>query len=95
MRVAASGIRYTGIGYMRDAYRMPILPGHEGAGIVEAIGDYVQWEWEKKGHELKYAYEHLPLLQSPRPTGQEWTQRLRFTALEMSVLCTEVYTGAA
>ena len=41
IRMAASGICHTDISTMRDARACPVILGHEGAGVVEQIGDEV------------------------------------------------------
>jgi S-(hydroxymethyl)glutathione dehydrogenase/alcohol dehydrogenase len=41
VRMAASGICHTDIGYMQYARACPVLLGHEGAGVVEQVGDNV------------------------------------------------------
>ncbi len=41
VRMVASGICHTDISYMRDARVTPVVLGHEGAGIVEQVGDGV------------------------------------------------------
>ena len=41
IRMVASGICHTDIDYMRDARACPVILGHEGAGIVEQVGDQV------------------------------------------------------
>src|SRR5437764_13484569 len=41
VRMVASGVCHTDISYMTDARVTPMLLGHEGAGIVEKIGDNV------------------------------------------------------
>jgi S-(hydroxymethyl)glutathione dehydrogenase/alcohol dehydrogenase len=41
VRMVASGICHTDISYMRDARTTPVLLGHEGAGVVEQIGEGV------------------------------------------------------
>jgi S-(hydroxymethyl)glutathione dehydrogenase / alcohol dehydrogenase len=38
VRMAASGICHTDIGYMRYARACPVILGHEGAGVVEQVG---------------------------------------------------------
>ncbi|MFQ3568310.1 MAG: Zn-dependent alcohol dehydrogenase [Aggregatilineales bacterium] len=57
VRIVASGICHTDIGAIRDARAVPILLGHEGAGIVEAVGrnvrhvrpgDHVVINWQVK-----------------------------------------------
>lgn len=57
VRIVASGICHTDIGAVRDARVVPILLGHEGAGIVESIGagvthvqpgDHVVINWQVK-----------------------------------------------
>src|SRR5436190_14529680 len=41
VRMVASGVCHTDIGYMHDARTSPMLLGHEGAGIVEKVGEFV------------------------------------------------------
>lgn len=41
VRMKASGICHTDISYMRDARACPVLLGHEGAGVVEQVGENV------------------------------------------------------
>jgi S-(hydroxymethyl)glutathione dehydrogenase/alcohol dehydrogenase len=41
IRMAASGICHTDIAYMRDARACPVILGHEGAGVVEQVGEQV------------------------------------------------------
>jgi S-(hydroxymethyl)glutathione dehydrogenase/alcohol dehydrogenase len=57
VRMVASGICHTDIGYMQYARTCPVLLGHEGAGIVESIGadiqhvnpgDHVVINWQPK-----------------------------------------------
>ena len=57
VQMVASGICHTDISYMRDARTMPVLLGHEGAGIVESVGanvthvqvgDHVVINWQVK-----------------------------------------------
>lgn len=42
VRLVASGICHTDISYMRDARACPVLLGHEGAGIVEQVGENIR-----------------------------------------------------
>ncbi len=57
VRLVASGICHTDLGAVRDARAVPILLGHEGAGIVESVGagvthvrpgDHVVINWQVK-----------------------------------------------
>ena len=57
VQMMASGLCHTDISYLRDARVTPVLLGHEGAGIVEAIGedvlgvavgDHVVINWQAK-----------------------------------------------
>jgi S-(hydroxymethyl)glutathione dehydrogenase/alcohol dehydrogenase len=57
VRMVASGICHTDLGAVRDARAVPILLGHEGAGIVQAVGagvthvqpgDHVVVNWQVK-----------------------------------------------
>ncbi|MBK8023490.1 MAG: Zn-dependent alcohol dehydrogenase [Chloroflexi bacterium] len=57
VRLVASGICHTDLGAVRDARAVPILLGHEGAGIVETVGagvthvqpgDHVVINWQVK-----------------------------------------------
>src|SRR4051812_15180042 len=43
VRVSAAGVCHTDYHYLRGdlACPMPVVPGHEGAGVVEAVGDGV------------------------------------------------------
>jgi len=41
VRMVASGVCHTDVSYMTDARVTPMLLGHEGAGIVETVGDNV------------------------------------------------------
>jgi S-(hydroxymethyl)glutathione dehydrogenase / alcohol dehydrogenase len=41
IRMVASGICHTDVSYMRDARACPVILGHEGAGVVEQVGDQV------------------------------------------------------
>ena len=41
VRMVASGICHTDISYMRDARTTPVLLGHEGAGVVEQVGEQI------------------------------------------------------
>lgn len=41
VRMVASGICHTDIAAVRDARTVPVLLGHEGAGVVEKVGDDV------------------------------------------------------
>lgn len=63
IRVLASGICHTDISYMRDARTTPVLLGHEGAGIVEAVGedvtrihvgDHVVVNWQAKCNRCRH-----------------------------------------
>ena len=42
VRMAASGICHTDIGYIQYARACPVILGHEGAGIVEMVGENVR-----------------------------------------------------
>src|SRR5579863_6876468 len=42
VRIAASGICHTDLNAARDARVCPVLLGHEGAGVVESIGEGVK-----------------------------------------------------
>lgn len=42
VRIAASGICHTDLGYVQYARACPVILGHEGAGIVEEAGERVQ-----------------------------------------------------
>ena len=57
VRIAASGICHTDIGYMQYARACPVILGHEGAGVVEQVGervthtqpgDHVAINWQAK-----------------------------------------------
>ncbi|MCU0514089.1 MAG: alcohol dehydrogenase catalytic domain-containing protein [Anaerolineae bacterium] len=57
VQVQASGICHTDLSYMRDARTTPVLLGHEGAGVVAAVGegvshvqpgDHVVINWQAK-----------------------------------------------
>lgn len=57
VRMVASGICHTDIGYMEYARACPVLLGHEGAGVVEEVGqgvthvrpgDHVVINWQPK-----------------------------------------------
>lgn len=63
IRMAASGICHTDIGYMRDARATPVILGHEGAGVVEKVGervshvqpgDHVVVNWQAKCHACRH-----------------------------------------
>lgn len=41
VRIGASGVCHTDLGYVHYARATPVLLGHEGAGIVEAVGEEV------------------------------------------------------
>jgi len=41
IHVAAAGICHTHIGYMQSARSVPVVLGHEGAGVVESVGERV------------------------------------------------------
>jgi S-(hydroxymethyl)glutathione dehydrogenase/alcohol dehydrogenase len=62
IRIEASGICHTDIGYMQYARACPVILGHEGAGVVEAVGsdithtqpgDHVVINWQPKCGECK------------------------------------------
>lgn len=62
IRMVASGICHTDIGYMQYARECPVILGHEGAGIVEQVGsrvshvapgDHVVINWQPKCDECK------------------------------------------
>lgn len=42
VRIVASGVCHTDLGYVQYARATPVLLGHEGAGIVEAVGEEVE-----------------------------------------------------
>ena len=42
IRIAASGICHTDLGYMHYARACPVVLGHEGAGVVEMVGEKVK-----------------------------------------------------
>ncbi len=42
VRIAASGICHTDLGYVQYARACPVILGHEGAGMVEEVGERVQ-----------------------------------------------------
>ncbi|MGL4649322.1 MAG: alcohol dehydrogenase catalytic domain-containing protein, partial [Caldilineaceae bacterium] len=55
--VAAAGICHTDVGYMQSARSVPVVLGHEGAGVVESVGarvthvrpgDRVAVNWQPK-----------------------------------------------
>lgn len=57
IKMAASGICHTDVGYMKYARTCPVILGHEGAGIVEEVGsrvthvqpgDHVVINWQPK-----------------------------------------------
>lgn len=63
VRIKASGVCHTDIAYMRDARKVPVLLGHEGAGIVEKTGpnvthvkegDAVVINWQAKCHACRW-----------------------------------------
>jgi S-(hydroxymethyl)glutathione dehydrogenase/alcohol dehydrogenase len=63
VRIVASGICHTDLGAVRDARAVPILLGHEGAGIVEAVGaqvthvqpgDHVVVNWQVKCQKCRW-----------------------------------------
>ncbi|NJL94599.1 MAG: alcohol dehydrogenase catalytic domain-containing protein [Anaerolineae bacterium] len=63
VRMVASGICHTDLSYMRDARTTPVLLGHEGAGVVEAVGegvthvqpgDPVVINWQAKCQQCKH-----------------------------------------
>lgn len=62
VKMAASGICHTDVSYMRDARVTPVVLGHEGAGVVEAVGegvtsvqagDHVVINWQVKCHRCR------------------------------------------
>jgi S-(hydroxymethyl)glutathione dehydrogenase/alcohol dehydrogenase len=57
VRIHASGICHTDLGYLQDARACPVILGHEGAGVVEQVGagvtsvrpgDHVVINWQPK-----------------------------------------------
>lgn len=63
VRMVASGICHTDISYMRDARVTPVVLGHEGAGIVEQVGegvthvqpgDHVVINWQAKCNQCRH-----------------------------------------
>lgn len=63
VRMVASGICHTDISYMRDARVTPVVLGHEGAGIVEMVGegvthvqpgDHVVINWQAKCNRCRH-----------------------------------------
>jgi S-(hydroxymethyl)glutathione dehydrogenase/alcohol dehydrogenase len=63
VRIVASGICHTDIVAVRDARAVPILLGHEGAGIVESVGagvthvqpgDHVVINWQVKCQKCRW-----------------------------------------
>lgn len=63
IKMAASGICHTDIGYMKYARTCPVLLGHEGAGIVEDVGnrvthvrpgDHVVINWQPKCNKCRH-----------------------------------------
>ncbi|MBC6938045.1 MAG: alcohol dehydrogenase [Chloroflexi bacterium] len=63
VRMAASGICHTDIGYMQYARACPVLLGHEGAGVVEQVGanvthiqpgDHVVINWQVKCNRCRW-----------------------------------------
>ncbi|MDX1993063.1 MAG: alcohol dehydrogenase catalytic domain-containing protein [bacterium] len=63
VRMVASGVCHTDLSYMRDARATPVLLGHEGAGIVEEIGegvtqvqvgDHVVVNWQPKCNQCRH-----------------------------------------
>lgn len=71
VRIAASGICHTDIAYMRDARQVPVLLGHEGAGIVEQVGqnvththpgDHVVINWQAKCYRCRWCVSGHPEL---------------------------------
>lgn len=66
VRLVASGICHTDISYMRDARVTPVVLGHEGAGIVEQVGDgvthvhvgdHVVINWQVKCNQCRHCLE--------------------------------------
>lgn len=49
VRLVASGVCHTDIIWMRDARELPVVLGHEGAGIVESVGSDV-WRVQAGDH---------------------------------------------
>jgi S-(hydroxymethyl)glutathione dehydrogenase/alcohol dehydrogenase len=41
IHVAAAGLCHTDLGYMQSARAVPVVLGHEGAGVVESVGERV------------------------------------------------------
>lgn len=41
VRIAASGVCHTDLAWVRDGLTFPVVLGHEGAGVVEKVGDNV------------------------------------------------------
>jgi len=87
VRIKASGICHTDIGYMRDARQVPVLLGHEGAGVVEQIGanvthtrpgDHVAVNWQAKCYQCRWCLsdrtdlcEHVQSTAAPRVFWKE------------------------
>jgi S-(hydroxymethyl)glutathione dehydrogenase/alcohol dehydrogenase len=62
----ASGICHTDLSYVRDARATPVVLGHEGAGIVETVGegvthvhpgDHVVINWQAKCNRCRHCIE--------------------------------------
>ena len=94
VRVKASGLCHTDLEVMQGslAYPMPIVLGHEGAGVVEAVGsgvtrvrpgDHVLLSWNPHCGHCFYCERDLPILCEPftrhQPRGHllDGTSRMR------------------
>jgi S-(hydroxymethyl)glutathione dehydrogenase/alcohol dehydrogenase len=100
VRVMASGLCHTDLEVIQGslAYPMPIVLGHEGAGIVEAVGrevtrvrkgDHVILSWNPHCGHCFYCQRDLPILCEPftrhQPQGHllDGTSRMRRRGLKV------------
>ena len=107
VRIKASGLCHTDLEVIQGslAYPMPIVLGHEGAGVVEAVGsgvsrvrsgDHVILSWNPHCGHCFYCERDLPILCEPftrhQPQGHGiFLRRLSGKAVEMHCIALNSY----
>ncbi len=87
VRLIASGICHTDIGFCEGGARGPVVLGHEGAGVVERAGEKVRGV--KPGDHVVLSYQscgHCPACRRGHPAGCEhfWKANFGFARLDGS-----------